>query len=193
MVEMPMSTIGTNKPKGTGGFLDPERILERFGVTEGMIISDFGSGAGYFTTYLAEKVGPDGKVHALDILESSLDSVRVKANALGLKNIEITRTNLEVVGSSGLPSGSQDMVLMANILFQSHKKDQIFQEAKRVLKVGGKIIMIDWEKGSGGFGPPNDLRLESKSAKSLAEKEGFTFQDELDAGKFHFGMIFIKK
>ena len=69
--------------KGTGGFMNPEKIIGGFGIKEGMMIADFGSGAGYFTILLGQRVGKNGKVYALDIQESALDNVRVKAKAAG--------------------------------------------------------------------------------------------------------------
>src|SRR3989344_4977655 len=107
-----------------------------------MMIADFGSGAGYFTILLAQRVGEDGRVYALDIQESALDNVRVKAKAAGLENVETARSNLEVPGSSGLADSSQDMVLLAHILFQSEQKKEIIREAVRVLKSGGMLVVI---------------------------------------------------
>ena len=187
-----MSTISTGNHLGTGGFLNPELIINELGLREGMNVADFGSGAGYFTIIIAERVGKEGKVYALDIMESALDSVRAKARAVGLENIEMVRTNLEVVGSSGLADQSQDVVFLANILFQSEKKSEIMRESERVLKTEGFLIIIDWKKGAGGFGPPDNLRTDETAMRSLAVGEGFVFEKNFDAGQFHFGMMFRK-
>ncbi len=187
---------GLGQFQGTGGFMNPDVIAMEFGLSPGMKVADFGSGAGYFTILMAKLVGKSGMVTALDVMATALESVRVKAKAAGLENILTTRANLEVLGSSGLSAESQDMVLLANILFQSNKKDLIFKEALRVLKKGGKLVVIDWKKGSlsgqGGFGPPEDLRTDPKSMKSIAAKEGLNFEKDIDAGSFHYGMAFRK-
>ena len=189
-VSMPIS--GTGNHLGTGGFLNPDSIINEFDLREGMSVADFGSGAGYFTILVAERVGKEGKVYALDIMESALDSVRAKARAVGLENVEVVRTNLEVLGSSGLADQSQDIVLLANILFQSDKKSEIIREAKRVLKDGGSLIIIDWKKGAGGFGPPDSLRTDEAAMRYLPVGDGLTFDRPFDAGQFHFGSIFRK-
>ena len=183
---------GTGNHLGTGGFLNPELIIGEFGLSEGMSVADFGSGAGYFTIIIAERVGKEGRVYALDILETALDSVREKARAVGLENIELIHTNLEVSGSSGLTDQSQDVVLLANILFQSEKKSEIIRETKRVLKQNGALIIIDWKKGAGGFGPPDTLRTDETAMRSLTAGEGMTFERDFSAGQFHFGMMFRK-
>lgn len=189
-ITVPISSI--QKPVGTGGFLDPDSIASGFGIEKGMRVSDFGCGAGYFTISMANETGPDGKVYALDVQESALDSVRAKAHANGIGNIETIRTNLEIAGSSSLVGVSQDVVLLANILFQSNKKADIIREANRVLKKDGKMIIIDWKKDSDGFGPPENLRLGIDEIKQLAEKEGLVLERPIDAGQFHFGLIFKK-
>lgn len=189
-VNIPQSGVG--QFMGTGGFMVPDQIVRLFGLQEGMHVADFGSGSGYFTILMGKIVGQTGKVTALDIMETSLDSVRVKAKAAGLENVETIRANLEVLGSSGLAGDSQDAVLLANILFQSPKKEAIIKEAVRILKRDGLLIIIDWKKSSGGFGPPDDLRTDHELMKNMATFEGVSYQSDIDAGTFHYGMIFKK-
>lgn len=175
--------------------MNPEKIAAEFGIKEGMSVADFGSGAGYFTILLAQKVGVNGKVFALDIQESALDNVRVKAKTAGVQNVETIRSNLEIMGGSGLADNSQDLVLLANILFQSEKKKEIIKEAKRVLKKNESLVVIDWKRstglpGQGGFGPPDNLRTDDVAMRSLVMGEDFVFEKEIDAGQFHYGMKF---
>lgn len=173
--------------------MNPDKIVSEFGVSEGMTVADFGSGAGYFTILMGRLVGEDGKVYALDVQETALDSVRIKARAAGLKNIEMIRADLEVIGSSGLPDNSQDVVLLANILFQSDKKAEIIKEAKRILKNSGRLILIDWRLGTGGFGPPDARRTDETAMRTLVVGEGLIFERSIDAGQFHYGITFIKQ
>jgi len=180
------------RPIGTGGFLNPDIIVESFGIEEGMRVADFGSGSGYFTILMAKKTGESGLVTAVDILENSLDIVRSKTKSEGLRNIQTIRSNLEVYGSSGIQSDSQDFVLLANVLFQSDEKDGIIKEAHRILKEKGTLVIIDWKKGTGGFGPPDNLRLDSSAMQSLVASNSFDFVGFLDVGAFHYGLKFIK-
>jgi|SRR3989344_651043 len=182
----------SKKPFGTGGFLDPDRIVDEFNIREGMQIADFGSGAGYFTISMGQKTGPGGRVYALDVQEDKLDDVRVKAGVKNLRNIETIRADLEVSGSSGLLDSSQDLVLLANIFFQSNKKSEILKEATRVLKKEGTVIIVDWRKGTGGFGPPDSARTDDSEMISLAQKSNLTLKNKLDAGQFHYGLVFTK-
>jgi len=188
-----ISMLKMSRSEGTGGFLDPESISNEFGIKEGMAIADFGCGAGYFTAILSRKTGKSGRVYALDIQAEALENVSAKARKDDLANLQTIRTNLEILGGSSLSNNSQDIVLLANILFQSNKKKEIIQEAARVLKKGGRAIIIDWKKGANGFGPPENLRMTEADARSFAEQTGLIFVREINAGNFHFGTTFIKK
>lgn len=172
------------------GFINPEGIVDSFELKPGMRVADFGCGSGYFTLLMAKKVGPSGTVTALDILESVLEVVRSKAAAMSLNNLQTVRANLEVLGSSGLSDNSQDLVLIANILFQSEKKLEILREARRVLSPGGFLVVIEWKKEGRGFGPPVQQRLDSGEIKSLALGMKYSFVKEIDAGAYHFGLMF---
>ena len=147
--------------------MDPERIAAGLGLTEGMRAADFGSGSGYSTIIMANKVGDSGVITAVDLMNPALETLRAKAKMEGLGNIQTVRSNLEIVGSSGLAGDSQDMVLLANILFQNSNKARIMDETRRVIKPGGTLIVIDWRKGAGGFGPPDDLRTDEEAMKQL--------------------------
>lgn len=172
--------------------MDPQRIAALFGIRQGMRIADFGCGSGYFTIIMAQITGEGGLITAVDILDSALETVRAKAKNKGLNNVNTVRSNLEVYDSSGLATGSQDLVLLANILFQSTKKQEIIREAARVTKPGGGLIIIDWKKGTNGFGPPDNLRMDAVSLTQMAAEFGFKYVNEIDAGIFHFGVVFRK-
>lgn len=176
----------------TEGFLDPSVVVGTFGVQPGMRVADFGCGAGHITILIAQKVGEDGKVTALDIMEDKLDSVRARGKAAGVENIETVRANLEVAGSSSLAPGSQDIVILANILFQSQKKLDIIKEAVRVLKPQGKLVLVEWKKGAGGFGPPDELRTSESDMQAMLKEVGLPNARTFSAGQFHYGFIFTR-
>lgn len=157
-----------------------------------MKVADFGCGAGHVGILSAQKIGKDGMLTAIDIMEDKLDSMRARAKASGLDNVETKRANLEVLGATGLGDGSQDMVLLVNILFQSTKKPDILKETKRVLKTGGTVVVVDWKKDTGGFGPPKELRTEAEAMQAMFVAEGFVLQKPFNAGQFHYGLIFSK-
>ncbi len=157
-----------------------------------MRAADFGCGSGFFTMLIAKRVGKEGKVTAIDVQEAALDSIHAKAKEKGLMNIDAVHADLEVPGSSRLADGSQDVVLMANVLFQSQKKADILTEAKRVLASSGRLVILEWDKGTGGFGPPDELRMDREAMKQLVQQQGFAFERLLETGQYHYGLVFTK-
>jgi ubiquinone/menaquinone biosynthesis C-methylase UbiE len=175
-----------------GAFLDTEIITAKLAITPGMHVADLGTGSGYFTISLARAVGKEGVVSAVDVRQEPLDEVRAKSEVLGLGNIRPIRADLEVLGGTGIPDNSQDLSLLASVLFQSSKRDAMIAEAARMLKSGGRLVVIDWKKGVDGFGPPDNFRSTEDEVKSMAEGKGLKFHAPVDAGRFYFGLVFMK-
>jgi ubiquinone/menaquinone biosynthesis C-methylase UbiE len=177
--------------KGTGGFLDPGETIKQLNITKGMQVADFGCGAGYFVIPTAKIVGDEGKVYALDVLDSALESVRSRARIEGLFNIVPKRCNLEVLMGSQIENDLIDLVLLSNILFQSDNKDGIIKEAVRILRKGGKLAIIDWLPGQ-FLGPSKDLIVPIEDIKKMVEENGLRFNKDIQIDNYHWGMIFIK-
>ena len=181
----------TKLPKGTGGFLHPEEVLKELEIKEGMKIADFGCGHGYFSVPLAKSVGQKGQVFALDVLKSALEGVESKAKIEGVSNIKTIWSNLEIEGASKLEDKSVDLVLLANILFQSQKKSEIITEAKRVLKNDGRIVIIEWMPQS-FLAPREGWLITEEEAENLAESQGFKLEKKFATGSHHYGLVFNK-
>jgi len=170
-------------------FINPRQILsEHLELKKNMLAADFGCGSGEWVVALARML-ENGKVYAIDLLEAPLSAVRSKARVNNLQNIEIVKSDIEKT-ISRLLANSLDLVLMSNLLFQSNDKKAIFREAGRVLKTGGKILAIDWDKDS-RIGPGQKTSV--PDIKQAALETGFSLMEEFKSGSFHFGLIFIKK
>lgn len=182
----------TRQP-GTGGFLHPERIVERFGLRPGMVVADFGCGSGYFSIPAGRKVGENGKVWAIDIQKSALELVKSRAHLERLLWIEPVWADLETPPGSRLPNGAADFVIISNILFQTERKAGLLAEAWRVLRTGGGAAILEWDETPFPAGPPLVLRVPKRNALKLAEEAGFTMEEEFSAGDHHYGLLLIKK
>ena len=177
--------------QGTGGFLNTEETIKQLNIFNGMHVADFGCGAGFFVIPMAQIVGKEGKVFALDVMDSALESVRSKAKMRGFFNVVTKRCNLETLGGSQIENNSIDLVLLSNILFQSDNKVGIIKEGVRILKPGGEIAIIDW-RGDQPMGPSKDLIIPIDNVWTIAEESCLKFKKEIQVDKYHWGMIFVK-
>ena len=184
---------GTAAPAlDTGGFLHPERVVDELRLEPGVTVADFGCGSGYFSIPAARAVGEHGKVYAIDIQRQVTELVRAKAKLEGLLHVEPRWADLERPGGSGLPDGSVDFVIVANILFQAEARPTVLAEAARALKSGGRLAIIEWDETPFPAGPPPALRIPKDLARRLAAEAGFKPDREFSAGDHHFGLLFTK-
>lgn len=178
--------------EGTGGFINPEKILEQLVKRNDLIAADFGCGHGYFSIPLS-KMLTEGKVYAFDVQEEALQSVASKAGLEGIENIETIRCNLEKKNASNLDDKSIDLVILANILYQSDEKEEIIKEAIRVLKDNGEMVTVEWIKGA-PLSPKGGWLVSREETEELVTKQGLILDRELEINDDkHFGLVFKKK
>ena len=173
-------------------FLDPEAVIKQLGDMSSNKIADFGCGTGYFSIAIAKKIGDDGTVYALDILAQRLESVESQARIQGLNNIITKRVNVEKPGGSGLDDESVDWVVMKDVLFQNQDKGSMIVEAKRVLKKGGQMLIIEWNTNDDSIGPEKELRIAKTDLLSITEKAELELVKEVTVGDFHYGVVLAK-
>lgn len=173
-------------------FSDPQRNIKELGISEGMRVADFGAGSGFYAIAAARAAGPDGKVYAIDVQQESLSHVKDLARKEHLGNVEVVRGDLEEIGGSQLGDGVADVVIASNILFQVEDKKIFLQEAWRVLKPKGRILVVDWKDSYGGMGPHPDQVVPERVARRLCDDVGFVFYKDVRAGDHHYGMVMHK-
>lgn len=173
-------------------FLNPEEVIEDLDIRPGERIADFGCGAGFFSIPFGKRVGPTGRVYALDIRQEALEATQAKIKLYHLYNVETVRADLEIPEGSGLKNEAVDKVLVSNILFQVENREAVAKEAARILKKGGSLAVIEWSDLKSGAGPFLENRIGADEAKKLFEVFGFSFIKEFSAGSHHYGLIFKK-
>ncbi len=173
-------------------FSSPTQNIDQFEIEPGMTAVDLGSGVGFYSISLAKAVTPSGKVFSVDIQKELLLKLQDDAHNQDVHNIKPIWGDLEEPKSSTLQDNSIDRVLIANTLFQLENKETIIEEARRILKPGGKLMVVDWKNSYGGLGPKSTDIITEDSAKSLIESFNFKFYKDVSAGDNHYGFIVTK-
>ena len=173
-------------------FASPKQNIAQFELREGMRVADLGAGSGHYTIEAAKKVGESGRVYAIEVQKDLLTRITNLARDEHISNVEVIWGDVEERGGVKLKDGSIDAVIISNILFQAENKKGLIEEARRILKSKGKMLVIDWSDSYGDMGPPADNVISSEQARQLCEDAGLSFEREFPAGAHHFGFI-VKK
>jgi ubiquinone/menaquinone biosynthesis C-methylase UbiE len=152
-------------------WLPPAEVLAAMPLHSGDTIADVGAGTGYFSLPLAQAVGPQGKVYAVDAQEEMLSLLRNKLDESALANVELIHAE---ANNTGLPASSCDHFFIANVWHEFDDHAAVLRESARVLKVGGRIAILDWRTDAEPVaGPPLEHRLDSSHAMDALRSSGF--------------------
>lgn len=174
-------------------FMKPDTVTTQFHLREGDSVADLGAGSGHFTFEMAKAVGANGRVYALEIQKTLAESIKHEARKRRLNNIEILWGDLESQKGIKLGANSLDLALLSNTLFQLQDKEKVLGFIASTLKVGGKLIIIEWADSFGGVGPERSAIIPEMKARSLAEGVGFVLERSFPAGAHHYGLAFRKQ
>jgi ubiquinone/menaquinone biosynthesis C-methylase UbiE len=174
-------------------FSDPQHNISQLGLSDGLVVADFGAGAGFYAIEAARAVAPSGKVYAIDVQRDLLERLKKDAQRQHIRNIEVLSGDLEKLGGSKIREASCDVVIASNILFMVTDKKNFLLEAKRILKSSGRLLLVDWSASFSGMGPHSDHVIYKDDAVKLALAAGFTMDREINAGTHHYGIIFRKQ
>ena len=115
------------------------KFLKKIGIKKNFVLLDFGARIGHYSIPAAFIVGKKGKIYALDKNESALDELKEKSEKLGLKNIEIVKTDGNL--QTNFPDNYFDAVLLYDILhfLSKNQRKILFTEIFRILKKNGLV------------------------------------------------------
>jgi len=173
-------------------FSDPQKNIEQLELREGMVVADFGAGSGAYTIAAAKSVGDSGHVYAVDVQKELLSGIKNLAAKEGVFNIEVIWGDIERIGKTKIKDGIIDVVIISNILFQVEDKIGLLNEAMRILKKTGIVLVVDWVDSFGGLGPDRDQIISHSEAKKLFEENNFSFIKNISAGDHHWGFVMEK-
>jgi ubiquinone/menaquinone biosynthesis C-methylase UbiE len=149
--------------------LPPDLIWETAGVRAPEVLVDIGAGTGVFAVAFSKKL-KKGKVYACDVSDTMLEWME--------KNLpqETRGTIIPIkMEESSVPLSDciADLVYMINLHHELEEPEKVVREAFRLLKKGGKLMVIDWKKEEMQEGPPLSIRVAEGTIKEHMSEAGF--------------------
>lgn len=125
---------------------DMIRLLE---LKAGEVVADLGSGTGYITRQLARAVGPEGRVHAVEIQPEMLAMMQGRLRSEGIENVVST---LGTLTDPRLPESSVDLVVMVDVYHEFSHPYEMLGAITKALKPGGRVVFVEF-KGENSWVP----------------------------------------
>jgi ubiquinone/menaquinone biosynthesis C-methylase UbiE len=121
-------------------------IVEALGLKPGMAIADVGAGTGLFTRLFADRVGPEGKVYAVEISPGFLKHIADEARKQGKPQI---RPVLGTQDATNLPPGSIDVAFLCDTYHHLEHPGRVLATIHRALRPGGRLVVVDFDRREG--------------------------------------------
>jgi ubiquinone/menaquinone biosynthesis C-methylase UbiE len=189
--------IETHKPPGAGkssfDLIDPGALWAELDLTPGITFLDLGSGQGNYALAAAEIIGPGGLVYAVDLWEEGIAALKRRAAQEGRGNLKAL---LAEAGKIPLADMSVDVGFMATVLHdlvEAGTDAGALKELARVVKPGGRLAIVEFQKIDGPPGPPRHIRLDAEEVEKLVTPYGFSRQHTKKLGPYLYLITFRKR
>ncbi len=139
------------------------------GLDDARTIVEIGAGTGLFAAAFARRA-PEAIVYAADTAVEMLDWMRVNRHEVAQGRISPVKAEETSVP---LGDGIADVVYMINIHHELADPPASYAEALRLLKPGGRLLVVDWALRDTPKGPPQEVRVSGEDLAALLRDAGF--------------------
>lgn len=155
----------------------PSRAIDALDLKPGMVVADIGAGSGYYTSRIARRIGPAGRVYATDIQPGMLQLLDQRIKSEGLTNVT---TVLGGMDDPKLPPASIDLAIMVDVYHELQQPQLFVQRLKEAFKPGGRLVLLEFRKEDPTVPILEVHKMSVAEVKAELEAEGFTLDRVID-------------
>jgi arsenite methyltransferase len=168
----------------------PDEVIAALNLKKGEVIADIGAGSGYFSVRFAPKLGDSGRVYAVDIDPDMILYMNRRIRNMQLKNVV---TVLSAPDDPLLTDASVNRFFICNTWHHVENRPAYIALMRKMLKPGGQIIIVDYQKKQLPVGPPPEMKTAREEVISEMEANGFKLSNEHTFLPYQYFLIFIQK
>lgn len=153
---------------------DQGLVFNELALQPGMHFLDLGCGRGDYSLEAASKVGPRGRVTAMDVSNSSVGDLTEATSNLSIKNLKVMTA--DIVKFIPIEDRSADVCFLSTVLHIPHISRQlggVLKEVARVLKPEGRFVVLECKKEEWDFGPPMEMKWSPEQVHNSVRNYGF--------------------
>ncbi|HUQ26333.1 MAG TPA: class I SAM-dependent methyltransferase [Burkholderiales bacterium] len=166
-------------------------IVDAVSLKPGQAVADVGAGTGLFTRLFAARVGPQGRVYAVDIARAFVDGNVRRARAARLENVAgIVSTQAD----TRLEEGSVDVAFICDAYHHFEDPQAMLASVRRALRPGGTLVIVDFERIP-GVSPDwifKHVRAGKETFRREIEAAGFRFTEEVKLMRENYFLRFTR-
>lgn len=155
----------------------PSRAIEALGLTPGMVVADIGAGSGFYTSRIARKVAPGGRVFATDIQPGMIEILERRVRSEKLDNVT---TILGTMEDPRLPPQSIDLAIMVDVYHELQQPQLFLQRLKAAFKPGGRLVLLEFRKEDPRVPILEAHKMSVAEVKAELEAEGYAIDRVID-------------
>lgn len=167
----------------------PAELIAALEIPAGAVVADIGAGTGYFNPHLAAAVGADGAVIAVDIEASLVEHMAARAQQEGTPQVQ---ARLGRPDDPALSSGEVDLVLLVDTYHHIDGRVAYFGRLLDAVKVGGRLVVVDFKPGDIPIGPPESHRIPLDKVQAELTEAGWVADSTLDLLPYQFVVVMVR-
>ncbi len=169
------SYIAEQESPDRAAWQKPEEVLDALSIAPGQTVCDIGAGPGYFALRVAKRVGPTGRVFAVDVEPKILDVLRARIEKAGARNVTPV---LALADDPLLPPRACDLVLIVDAYHHFPDRPSYLRRLAALMRPRARLVDIDWHKRKTAIGPEESHRVAREDFLADAEKAGLRLTAE---------------